>query len=77
MNCSKRKPQAWTDTLVQPKQWKRDRRFSTWKVRNLYRSDSPTAAARELATNKLDLVGVKEVRWDTGGTGRAEDYNFF
>jgi len=77
MNCSKRKPQAWTDTLVQPKQWKRDMRFGTWNVRNLYRSGSLTAAARELATNKLDLVGVKEVRWDTRGTGRAEDYNFF
>ena len=60
--------------MVQPKQWKRDMRFGTWNVRNLYRSGSLTAAARELATNKLDLVGVKVVRWDTG---KAEDYNFF
>jgi hypothetical protein len=29
------------------------------------------AAARELATYKLDLVGVQEVRWD------KEDYSFF
>jgi hypothetical protein len=33
--------------------------------------------ARELARNKLDLVGVQEVRWDKGGTVRAGDYTFF
>ena len=36
-----------------------------------------TAAARELARYKLDSVGVQEVRWDKGGTGRAGDYIFF
>jgi len=36
-----------------------------------------TAAARELARCKLDLVFAREVRWDKGGTMRAEDYNFF
>ena len=36
-----------------------------------------TAAARELARYKSDLVGVQEVRWDNGGTVRAGDYNFF
>jgi exonuclease III len=59
-------PWAWTDTLVQPKQWKRDMRFSTWNVRSLYRPGSPTTEARELARYKLDLVGVQEVRWDKG-----------
>jgi hypothetical protein len=34
------------------------------------------AAARVLARYKLDLVGV-QVRWDKGGTVRAENYNFF
>jgi hypothetical protein len=29
-----------------------------------------------LATYKLDLLGVQEVRWDKGGTVRAGDYNF-
>jgi exonuclease III len=52
-------------------------RFGTWNVRNLYRSGSLTTAVRELARYKLDLVGVQEVRWDKGGTVRAEDYNFF
>ena len=36
-----------------------------------------TAAARELARYKLDVVGAQEVRWDKGGTVRAGDYNFF
>ena len=36
-----------------------------------------TAAARELARYKLDLVGAEEVRWDREGTVRAGDYNFF
>ena len=47
-----------------------------WNVRSLYRASSLTAAARELARYKLDLVGVQEVRWDRGGTVRAGDYFF-
>jgi len=39
-------------------------RFGTWNVRNQYRAGSLTAAARELAKYKLDLVAVQEVRWD-------------
>ena len=35
------------------------------------------AAARELGRYKLDVVGVKEVRWDKGGTVREGDYDFF
>jgi hypothetical protein len=31
----------------------------------------------ELGVHKLDLVGVQEVRWEKGGTERAEDYTFF
>ena len=40
----------------------RDMRFGTWNVRSLCRVRSLTAAARELARYKLDLVGVQEVR---------------
>jgi len=40
----------------------------------LHRSGSLTAAAKELATYKLDLVRVQEVRWDTVRTG---DYILF
>jgi len=62
--------------LVRPKQRKRDMRFGTWNVRSLYRAGSLTAAARELARYKVDLVGVQEVRWDKGGTVIEGDYNF-
>jgi hypothetical protein len=47
-------------------------RFGARKVRNLYKSGSVTAAARELARYKVDLVGEQEVGWDKGGTERAE-----
>ena len=65
------KPCTWTDSLVRPKQQKRDLRFGTWNVRSLYRAVSLTAAARQLARYKLDLVDVREVRWDKGGAIRA------
>jgi len=38
---------------------------------SLLRAGSLTAAARELAGYKLYLLGVREVRWDQGGTVRA------
>jgi len=52
-------------------------RFGTWNVRSLYRAGSYTAAATKLARYTIDLVGVKEVRWDKAGTVGAGDYNFF
>ena len=53
-------------------------RFGTWNVRSLYtrRSGSLATLARELARCILDLVGLPEVRWDKGGTVKAEDYDF-
>jgi hypothetical protein len=33
--------------------------------------------ARELGKYKLDLVGVLGLRWEKGGTERAEDCTFF
>jgi exonuclease III len=54
-----------------------DMRFGTWNVRNLYRSGSLKTVARELGKYKLDLMGVQEVRWDKGGTERAEEYTLF
>ena len=70
-------PRTRTDTLVRPKQRQRDMRFGSWNVRSLYRAGSFTAAARELARYKLDLVGVQDVRSDREGTVGAGDYNFF
>jgi hypothetical protein len=33
--------------------------------------------ARKLGKYKLELVDVQEVRWEKGGTERAENYTFF
>jgi len=44
------------------KQRKSDMKFGKWNVRSLYRAGSLTAAARELARYKVDLVGAQEVR---------------
>jgi len=52
-------------------------RFVTWNVTSLYGAGSPTAAVRELARYKLDLVSVQEVNWDKWGMVSAGDYNFF
>ena len=51
--------------------------FVTSKVGSLHKAGSLIAAATEVARNKLDLVGVQEVRWDTAGTVRVGDYNSF
>jgi hypothetical protein len=48
-------------------------RFGIWNVRNLYRIGSLKTVARELGTYKSYLVGVQDVRWEKGGTERAED----
>jgi exonuclease III len=52
-------------------------RFCTWNVRSLYRIGSLMTVAREMGKYKSYLVGVQEVRWEKGGTERAEDYTFF
>ena len=59
-------PRTWIDSLVRPKQQKRDMRSGTWNVRSLYGAGSLTAATGELARYKLHLVGVQNVRWDKG-----------
>jgi hypothetical protein len=52
-------------------------RFGILNVRSLYRIDLLTTVVRELGKYKLDLLGVQEVRWETDGTVRAEDYTIF
>ena len=56
---------------------RRNIKLGTWNFRSLYRAGSLKAAARELARDKLDVVGVQGVRWDKVGTVRTGDYNFF
>jgi hypothetical protein len=50
--------------------------LGTWNVRSLYRMGSLKTVVRELGKYRLDLVDV-QVRWEKGGTERAEDYTFF
>ena len=57
-----RVPRTWIDTLLRPKQRKRDMRFAAWNVRSLYRAGSLTAAARELA-RYLQEVGCGGMDW--------------
>jgi hypothetical protein len=45
--------------------------FGTLKVKSLCKSVSLNTACRELASYKLDLVGVQEVRWNKVGTVSA------
>jgi hypothetical protein len=51
-------------------------RFGTWNVRNLYRAGSLITVAKERYKYKLDLVGVKEVRWYRGGTEPSGEYTY-
>jgi len=46
-------------------------KIGPWNVRSLYRAGSLKAAARELARYTLDVVGVKEVRWEKNEMGWA------
>jgi len=45
-----------------------DMRFRTQDVTSFYRTGSPKTVARELATYKLHLMAVQEVRWVDGGS---------
>jgi hypothetical protein len=49
-------------------------RLGTWIVRSLNMAGSLKTVSRELARYKLDLVGVQEVRWESGGTEPAGEY---
>jgi exonuclease III len=49
-------------------------RLGTWNVRSLYRVGSLMTVSRELSNNKLDLLGVQEVRWEGGSTDPAAEY---
>jgi hypothetical protein len=51
-------------------------RFRTWNVRSLYRAGSLVTVSKKLSKYKLDLVGVREVRWDGGDTEPAGEYRF-
>jgi hypothetical protein len=47
------------------------------EIRSLYRSGSLSTIARELARHKLDVGGVRTVKWGTKGPVRAGDFISF
>jgi hypothetical protein len=51
-------------------------RFGAWNIRSFYRAGSLMTVSRELSRYRLDLVGVKEVRWEGSGTAPAGEYTF-
>jgi hypothetical protein len=52
--------------------------YDIWHLECLeaLRIGSLTTVVRVLGKYMLDLVGVQDVRWENGGTGRAEDNTF-
>jgi exonuclease III len=54
-----------------------DMKFGTWNVTSLRRTGALKTVARDLGKCKLDLVGVQGVRWEKGGTERAEGCTYF
>jgi hypothetical protein len=52
-------------------------RFGTWNVTSMYRAGSLRAVAEEISKYNLDLVGIREVRWDGGGTEPVGEYISF
>jgi hypothetical protein len=43
----------------------------------MYRPGPLATVSEELSKYKLDLVGLQEVGWDTGGTKPVGEYTFF
>jgi hypothetical protein len=73
-----KEPRTSRDSLgKRPKRWNKDMRFGLWNARILYRVGTQMALSRELSRNKLDLVGLQEVRWESSGTELAGEYTFF
>jgi hypothetical protein len=54
-----------------------DVRLGAWNARRSYKEGSLRAVGEDMSKYKLDLVGVKEVRCDGGGTEPADEYTFF
>jgi hypothetical protein len=54
-----------------------DMRFGTWNVRSMYRAGALRVVGKEISKYKLDLVGVREIRLDRGGTEPGGQYTFF
>jgi hypothetical protein len=65
------------DHLKGPRQRKMDMRFLSWDIGNLCRTGSLKTAASEILTYTLDVLAVREVRCEKGGSQTKDDYIFF
>jgi hypothetical protein len=52
-------------------------RFGNWNIRSLCRVGTIKSVVGGLERYKLDLVGVREVRWEGEGYQTADNYTFF
>jgi exonuclease III len=52
-------------------------RFRTWNVRSLCRVDAIKSVEGELKKYKLDLIRVREFRWEGEAYQTADNYIFF
>ena len=53
-------------------------KVGTWNVRTLYQAGKLDNCIQEMKNNKLDMVGLAEVRWeDTGHMIKGEHTLFF
>jgi hypothetical protein len=69
-------PQTWTDSLEKPlTPRKLDIRFGR-NIRSLNRVGLIMTVAKDMSIRKLDLLGIKEVRGDRGGTEPAGEIYF-
>jgi hypothetical protein len=53
-----------------------DIRFDTWNVRSLYRAGSLITVAKEISTNKLDLVGFRRSDGTRVAPNQQENIHF-
>ena len=52
-------------------------RFGTWNARSLYMSGLVKTVVKWWVQCRLDLMGVRKVRWVKGSTEVAEDYTIY
>jgi exonuclease III len=53
-----------------------DMRFGTWNIRSLIRAGSLMTVLREISRNRLDLVGLQEVRCEAMAPHQQENTHF-
>ena len=49
-------------------------RIGTWNVRTMLRSGKLENIKREMRRNKLDILGLSEMRWKEGGDFESEEF---